>query len=388
MANIQPTKFTRDANGVKRATRDTKWLVRYRTPEGDSRMKTFARKAEAERFGASVEVDKTKGAYVDPSGGLVTFDEYAEAWRAAQVHRASTVEMYETHLRRHVYPTFGHRPLVGIRPTEVQAWVRGRAEVLAPSTVEVVYGIFAGIMRAAVRDQMIARTPCVDIRLPAKEPARLVPYTVDQVAALTEAMPDRYRALITFGAGSGLRQGEAFGVTVDRLDFLRGREVRVDRQLVVVRNGPATFGPPKTKASYRTVPLGRVVLDALAAHLHEFGSGPDGLVFTNDDGEPLRRPRFSEVWRPAALAAGIPTGPGEPAMHGLRHFYASLLIHKGCSPKVVQARLGHATITETMDTYGHLWPADDDLTRGAVDDVLGALPVSSGVIPGLRSGHH
>jgi integrase len=335
-------------------------------------VRTFDRKVDAERFAATVESDKTRGAYVDASAGLVTFAEYAEAWRHAQVHRPSTAEMYETHLRRHVYPTFGRRPLASIRPTEVQAWVRGRAEVLAASTVEVVYGIFAGIMRAAVRDRLIALTPCDGIRLPAKEPNRLVPYTVDQVAIITEAVPERYRALITFVAGSGLRQGEAFGVTVDRLDFLRAREVRVDRQLVVIRNEPPRFGPPKTKASYRTVPLGGVVLDALAAHLHDFGAGPDGLVFTNDEGGPIWRNRFSEIWRPAALAAGIPTGPGEPAMHGLRHFYASLLIHKGCSPKVVQARLGHATITETMDTYGHLWPDDDDRTRAAVDDVLGA----------------
>ena len=69
-------------------------------------------------------------------------------------------------------------------------------------------------------------------------------------------------------------------------------------------------------------------------------------------------------------------------MHGLRHFYASLLIHKGCSPKVVQARLGHATNAETMETYGHLWPDDEDLTRVAVDDVLGAVPVSSRVLTG------
>jgi hypothetical protein len=117
--------------------------------------------------------------------------------------------MYETHLRRHVYPTFGKRALVSIRPTEVQAWVRGRSEVLAPSTVEVVFGIFAGIMRAAVKHRRIVVTPCASIRLPAKEPNRLVPYTVDQVVALTDAVPARYRALITFVVGSGLRLGRS-----------------------------------------------------------------------------------------------------------------------------------------------------------------------------------
>lgn len=59
-------------------------------------------------------------------------------------------------------------------------------------------------------------------------------------------------------------------------------------------------------------------------------------------------------------------------MHALRHFYASMLIRSGCSVKVVQARLGHASASETLDTYSHLWPDDEDRTRAAVDGLLGA----------------
>ena len=59
-------------------------------------------------------------------------------------------------------------------------------------------------------------------------------------------------------------------------------------------------------------------------------------------------------------------------MHVLRHYYASLLIRHGESVKTVQARLGHASATETLDTYSHLWPDSDDRTREAVDSVLGA----------------
>ena len=57
--------------------------------------------------------------------------------------------------------------------------------------------------------------------------------------------------------------------------------------------------------------------------------------------------------------------------HSLRHFYASLLIRHGESVKVVQARLGHASAAETLDTYSHLWPDSEDRTRAAVDEVLG-----------------
>ena len=67
-------------------------------------------------------------------------------------------------------------------------------------------------------------------------------------------------------------------------------------------------------------------------------------------------------------SAGVPEGTG---FHALRHFYASLLIRHGESVKTVQARLGHASAVETLNTYSHLWPDSDDRTREAVDSVFG-----------------
>jgi integrase len=91
------------------------------------------------------------------------------------------------------------------------------------------------------------------------------------------------------------------------------------------------------------------------------------LMFTGATGRPLRRTRFSGVWRPAA-AAGL---GDEVTFHDLRHYYASLLIRHGESVKVVQRRLGHRSAVETLDTYSHLWPDSEDRTREAVDEVLG-----------------
>ena len=64
--------------------------------------------------------------------------------------------------------------------------------------------------------------------------------------------------------------------------------------------------------------------------------------------------------------------PARTGFHELRHFYASLLIRHGESVKTVQARLGHASASETLDTYSHLWPDSDDRTRAAVEAVLSA----------------
>jgi integrase len=109
------------------------------------------------------------------------------------------------------------------------------------------------------------------------------------------------------------------------------------------------------------------------------------LLFVDDDGLPLLRPRFSRhVWRPAVAAVvAVPTGTG---MHDLRHFYASLLIRHGESVKTVQSRLGHATAAETLDTYSHLGPDADDTTRSAVDSALKISRVADSVRTGEIGG--
>jgi integrase len=185
---------------------------------------------------------------------------------------------------------------------------------------------------------------------------------VEEVGALIDAMPDHYKALVVLAAGTGLRQGECFGLTVDRVDFLR-RTITVDRQLILPASGLPQFGPPKTAASVRTVPLPKVVPESLAAHLGRWPADTDGLIFTNQHGDPLRRNLFGEIWRATVSRAAL----SGLRFHDLRHFYASLLIRHGESVKVVQARLGHASASETLDTYSHLWPDNEERTRAAVD---------------------
>ena len=131
---------------------------------------------------------------------------------------------------------------------------------------------------------------------------------------------------------------------------------------------PFTLAPPKTQASYRTGPLPKVIVDALAAHLAEFPAGDHGLVFTRPGGAPLNRNNLTLVFRKVAAAVGAPEGT---RLHDLRHYYASLLIAHGESVKVVQERLGHASAAETLDTYTHLFPDSADTTRAAVDAALG-----------------
>jgi integrase len=349
----------------RRSDRSNRWEVRYRDPEGKQRARLFDRKVDAQRFITSVEHSMLIGGYVDPAAGKVTFQSFAEDWRKVQVHRAGTAQSAEQQLRRHVYPAIGHRPIAAIRPSEVQSLVQRLGTELAPSTAEVVYGRVVAVFRAAVRDRVVTTSPCVDIRKPAKPPAStLEVLSGDQVFALATAVPERYRALVLAGAGTGLRPGELFGLTVDRVDFLR-RSIRVDRQLARVRGQGVALSPPKTPASYRMVPLAAAVADVLASDLSKWpAQNEPGLIFTNERRAPIQQHPFAVVFEGAARRAGLPEWA---TPHDLRHYFASVLIRSGASVKVVQARLGHSSAKTTLDVYGHLFADEEDRTRAAID---------------------
>ena len=318
--------------------------------------------------------------------------QYAKTWQAAQVHRPSTAYTFDCHLRSHILPLLGHRPMGAFTRSEIQGWVKSRSAVLAPSTTTLVYSVLRMIFRAAVADRVLAVSPCERITLPKAPPKDVEPLPVTAIAALAGVVPTRFRGLLICAAGTGLRQGEVFGLRPDRIDFLR-RSVKVDGQLVLLPGAPPALGPPKTPASYRTVPLADVVLEALSSHVAAFPPAialdsrkrPMELIFSDDRGRPISRTWFNhQVWGPAVLAAQLPKGSH---FHELRHFYASLLIDAGESVKVVQSRLGHATADEsvkvvqsrlghatadeTLNTYAHLWPDTEDRSRAAVDLGLG-----------------
>lgn len=388
------TKTVRDENGNAQSVpsarngRGLRWRARYVDERGREHTKGFARKVDAQAWVNEFTAAVVTGQYVDPKAGQITFRDYAERWRGMQVQRPSSRAHVETMLRRHTYPSLGDRCLSEIAPSDIQAWVKGLE--LAPATVGVVHGIVSTVMKAAIRDRRIVANPCDGTKLPKVQRKQIVPLTTEQVAAVRDALqPPELRALVTLAAGTGMRQGECFGLTIDRVRFLE-RTAAVDRQLVTVPGHGSKLAPPKTKASGRTIPLPQVVVDALAAHLAEFpaavvaGIGEDGedaeLVFTLS-GKPITRAVFGHKWRAAVKEAALPAGTG---FHALRHYYASLLIRHGESVKTVQSRLGHASAVETLDTYSHLWPDSDDRTRDAIDSVLGksaAYPLRTGSAP-------
>jgi integrase len=156
----------------------------------------------------------------------------------------------------------------------------------------------------------------------------------------------------------------------------------------------------KTDASARTIPADDWVLQQITSHMQRYGTGVGEVIITNRVGKVAKRNAFGDSWRnavrdaricgkePAEWREGGKCGEkvcADPAhclakgtrFRDLRHFYASTLIAVNLNPKVIQARLGHATIAETMDTYGHLFPESEELGRGAIDAILSSVPVPS-----------
>lgn len=357
----------------------TPWVVRWRDEANKQRKKGFRRKVDADRFRADVEHQLNTGSYIDASAGRATFRAYAEQWLPGQPFRPNTLARKRSELKNHIYPAIGHRPLASLRLSQMQAFVTGLD--LEASSARTVWATARSIVRSAVRDRLIGHDPCLGVKLPEMDVDEVQLLLLDEVERLALAMPARFRALVESTAGDGLRQGEVFGLEVRHVDFLR-RTVKVEQQLQPAAGGGVAIVKPKNRSSYRTVPVGQVVVDALAAHLAAFPArdvevvdrtGRQAivrsarLIFTTEAGKPLHRAVFNELtWWPARAAAGLP----EVGMHDLRHFFASMLIRAGLSAKAVAKLLGHATPTITMNVYSHLWPDDEDRSREAVDAVL------------------
>lgn len=308
------------------------------------------------------------GRYVDPTAGRITLRAYSQRWLEQQPHRPGTARLYERTLRLHICPILGDRHLEAVRRSDVQALMSKLGQTLAPKTVENVYKLLRAIFAAAVEDHVLAVSPCRKVTRPVVEQRHVVPLALTRVSAAADLITPRMRALVLLSVGTGLRQGEALGLTLDRVDFLR-REVTVDRQLVSVPGTPVGLGPLKTSSSRRVVPMPAFVVDALAAHLARYSCSAGGLVFTGEAGQPVARPWLHRAWTAAMARSGLPPGS---TWHMLRHTYASILINAGESVTVVAKRLGHANPSETLRTYSHLWPDSDERTRAVVDTAFAA----------------
>ena len=194
------------------------YRARWRDAEGKSRRsKWYGRKYDAERQRSLMEADLHRGTYVDHSN-TVTVAEYFRGWVAARPVRPRTKTFYEQMARNHVEPLpLGSRPLVKVRPSEVQAWATSLAGRLNPYVLRIRVGVLRSVFATALLDGLIAKNPVQPAKrlsLPPVESKRVVPLTVEQVRALAAEMPEPYGAMVVAHAGLGLRMGELLALRV------------------------------------------------------------------------------------------------------------------------------------------------------------------------------
>jgi integrase len=338
------------------------------------------------------------------------FGMYAAEWLDSHNVELTTRARDLSLLRTHVLPQWSNAPLSAIDHSAVQKWVTGLSVRLAPASVGECHRLFGAILKAAIRDRLIAVNPAAGVKLPKKRQHAGDRQTISReefADRLLPALPIRHRALVALAGGTGLRWGECIGLRWESVD-LSGGTVRVERVAVEV-SGHVTPKPyPKSRAGRRTVPLPSMVGDLLKRHRDAYGTGPAGEVFTNEAGTPLRRTLFrARIWRPALVRAGLigavtqeddkfratwPTPAGDESalfttttqavkavarhadgglrFHDLRHSYASWLITSGVPVPDVQRVMGHERPTTTLAIYTHV-------QGGSQERVLDALAAFS-----------
>ena len=340
------------------------YLVRFRTPDGDARSKQFKRKRDAVAYASVVEVDRMTGALIDPHLGRITVGEWWDEWWPTVTNlRPSTRARDAQYFRTHVRPQFGNTPIGKLDRTTIRRWLSQLGSPsgsdLAPATIHKVVQVFNKTMNAALEDRLIASNPVAKIPLPKVDHQEMRFLTSDEVWRLADAIHPRYRAFVLLAGFGGLRLGELLGLRWDCVD-LAGRRIQVSETLVDVE-AQIHFGPPKTKASVRSVPVPSFVCDALESMRPADATGRD-LVFRSPDGHPVRPALFRRrFWDPAVAKAGLTP----LRIHDLRHTAISLWIAEGAHPKQVAILAGHSSVSVVLDRYGHLYPAqnDDLLTR-------------------------
>jgi integrase len=343
-----------------------KWRARYRDAAGKEHAKHFPRKVDAQRWLDEVTATVVTGVYVDPKAGRITFRQWFGQWSEVQVWARGTRLKAAQALES---TTFADMPIRDILPSHVQAWVKGMAADLAPSTVRVHHDLVHSAFRAAVVDRIIGSDPFVKIRLPRqrrRDAAMAIP-APEQVRDALEAAPPWFAPYVAVCAFAGLRLGEASGLQLSDVDFLR-RTISIGRQVQGENRANAEVTPPK-HGSERAVFIPDELVTMLARHVETVGVyGDEGWLFSVG-GNLLNRGMAGHYWRQVRAAAGL----GEFTLHDLRHFYASGLIASGCDVVTVQRALGHSAPSITLNVYSHLWPSAEDKTRTAASGMMRAV---------------
>ena len=331
------------------------WYARWRGTDGTQEEKGgFRNKPDAENYANSMRILASKGRRTKPSETGMTIGEFANSvWVRTLNVREQTLLDYKRALEGHIFKEFANLPMQNIKRSDIQAWSAKMAKNgLSPRTIEKHQNLMAGILKMAKDNDYLQINPFSGWkRGKAQKRFKVEPLTFEQVEKIVSLISPKYRLMVWLGYYTGARPSEMLAITWDRIDWA-SKEITIDRQLS--RNTKTTFEKKglKTKASNRKISITQELEGLIKAHVDAYGLGPDGLLLKNRLGGVLRYPDAARLFRNATRSIGMREGEG---LHQLRHTCVSTLIAMGINIKAIQEWVGHASIVETMDTYGHLF---------------------------------
>jgi integrase len=314
------------------------------------------------------------------SRGRVSFADLARHYIKTELPERAPSTAY---LHRHIVhdfliPRWGRNIAVGIKPLDVEAWLKAlHAELeLSNPTCAKVRAVMACVYKHSQRHGLIPRTedanPMKWVRCKTTSDYEPIILTPEQAFALVAGFPMLERTLTLLAAATGLRISECLGLQWRDLDF-SNQKIHVRRTWL-----DGQIGKPKTKASSQPVAMGSVLADIMRQwHKATLYSKPQDWVFPSFKLHG-RKPRTGSIMaqdylRPAAVKAGIlaPDDRRRFGFHNLRHSLASYLVTQTKTDvKTVQSMLRHADIGTTLDIYTHAINRDKLVAQNQVMEAM------------------
>ncbi len=372
---------------ITRADGTLRWRVRFRTTPGANPLsRTFDTPAGAATFASMVDAVGGEAALqaLDATLGGDATRTLATAFEDMLTDKESTVTGGSIRSIRdrasHWLPTLGPIPVIAITEATIRGWLTQRrrtpgrfGSTIARSTLENELAPLRATLRREVRIGTIRINPAEDVKPPRDAPTRREPVflTHAQQTALVAAVPTPWRLMVLLTLATGLRWGEVTALRPRDL-ALEGNPpaVRVTRAWKRQEDLSVKIGPPKSGRP-RTVSLPRSIVPQLRADIRDREIGPDDLMWTLPSGGPLIMGAWWRHWNKAITDSGIGV---RPRFHDLRHTHASMLIAANTPMKVISERLGHSSITITIDLYGHLEPDAAIKAAATVDQLMFGAP--------------
>ena len=307
------------------------------------------------------------GTYIAPC--KMTVEEWMEIWSKQYLGgvKESTVAAYNATIRTHIKPGIGAIRLDSLDTHLVQSFYNGLREptkdreAVSPKTVKNVHGVLHKALQQAVANGYIRFNPTNSCILPRIEKKELQPLDEAETKLFLDAVKGHpLELLYTITLFTGMREGEALGLTWDRVDFMRGT-ILISKQLQKEKKKGGEFRlvslkndkPRRITPAPWVMQLFRDRKIQQYQHKEKAGaawSNPMNLVFTNELGGNLIPQTVVRHFKEIISSIGRP----EARFHDLRHSYAVASLRSGDDIKTVQGNLGHATAAFTLDVYGHV----------------------------------